>query len=242
MGSNLYLKACETPWRGRARARAGNIINIRDCGARGHREGIREAADLSDETSKTDLVERQLRASVYQGSGSRPIKTTQRRRGRLAHAYTHTHSACSLVTLNHIAACPLFTPPGFFFFLPKIEGRSLSPERRRRGTKHNSWLHPGRRLSLASRPHHTSSIVSKMMRLSRQLNVARTSARLVSTHVQPSLTQFETSLTANARQLLGNDSPTTVLPLVREARCHALDPRRPPAVTPYLIRATHSTS
>merc|ERR1711865_104110 len=103
-------------------------------------------------------------------------------------------------------------------------------------------LHPATRLSLALPASSTSSIVSKMMRLSRQLNVARTSARLMSTHVQPSLTQFETSLTENARQLLGNDSPTTVLPLVREARCHALDPRRPPAVTPYLIRATHSTS
>ena len=124
MGSNLYLKACETPWRGRARARAGNIINIRDCGARGHREGIREAADLSDETSKTDLVERQLRASVYQGSGSRPIKTTQRRRGRLL-THTHTHSACSLVTLNHIPACPLFTP-GFFFSSKDRRSKPLS--------------------------------------------------------------------------------------------------------------------
>merc|ERR1711865_86320 len=78
-------------------------------------------------------------------------------------------------------------------------------------------LHPATRLSLALPASSTSSIVSKMMRLSRQLNVARTSARLMSTHVQPSLTQFETSLTENARQLLGNDSPTTVLPLVREA-------------------------
>jgi hypothetical protein len=77
-----------------------------------------------------------------------------------------------------------------------------------------------------------------MMRLARQPNVARTGARLMSTHVQPSLTHFETCLIENARQLLGNDSPTTVLPLVREVRCHALDYGR---VTNY-IGATRSTS
>ena len=83
-----------------------------------------------------------------------------------------------------------------------------------------------------------------MMRVARQLNVARTSARLISTHIQPSqsesLTQFETSLIENARRRLGDDSPTTVLPLVREVRFLARDSRRPPAA--YLIRATRSTS
>lgn len=66
------------------------------------------------------------------------------------------------------------------------------------------------------------------MRLAQHLNVTRTSARLMSTHFQPSLTRFETSLTENARQLLGNQSPTTVLPLVRKVR----------ARLPYLTRAT----
>ena len=83
-----------------------------------------------------------------------------------------------------------------------------------------------------------------MMRVARQLNVARTSARLMSTHIQPSqsesLTQFETSLIENARRLLGDDSPTTVLPLVREVRFLAQDPRCPPAA--HVIRATRSMS
>ena len=83
-----------------------------------------------------------------------------------------------------------------------------------------------------------------MMRVARQLNVARTSARLMSTHIQPSqsesLTQFETSLTDNARRLLGNDSPTTVLPLARQVGFLAQDPFHPPAA--YLIRVTRSMS
>ena len=83
-----------------------------------------------------------------------------------------------------------------------------------------------------------------MMRVARQLNVARTSARLMSTHIQPSqsesLTQFETSLIESARRRLGDDSPTTVLPLVREVRFLARDSHCPPAA--YLIRATRPTS
>ena len=83
-----------------------------------------------------------------------------------------------------------------------------------------------------------------MMRVARQLSVARTSARLMSTHIQPSqsesLTQFETSLIENARRLLGDDSPTTVLPLVREVRFLARDSLCPPAA--HLIRATRSMS
>ena len=66
-----------------------------------------------------------------------------------------------------------------------------------------------------------SRCVNTMMRLAGNLNVARASARRMSTQVESSLTQFETRLTENARQLLGDESPTTVLPLVREV-CRTL--------------------
>ena len=165
----------------------------------------------------------------------RPVSLASRSRCRVcAFIRRWRQLAC-----NFVSGC--FFQPFFAVFCSIFGSLRRFVSKRSRNISRLS-LHPATRLSLALPASSTSSIVSKMMRLARQLNVPRTSARLMSTHVQPSLTQFETSLTENARQLLGNDSPTTVLPLAREVRCRALDSRRPPAATPYVIRATHSPS
>ena len=81
-----------------------------------------------------------------------------------------------------------------------------------------------------------------MMRLAAKLNVSRASARLMSMHVEPSLTQFETRLSENARQLLGNESPTTVLPLVRKVSACRTPARDPPSSGRTLTYSRHAHS